>query len=69
MACPKGVAKSGYKAMLKCKTVAIQGRFNKFLATLSRFVPRKMTTSIVRKIQERNRNVEITITPKLMVNQ
>jgi hypothetical protein len=68
MACPKGVAYYGYKAMLKGKTVAIPGRFNKFLAALSRFVPRKMTTSIVRKIQEKNRNVEITKTTKLMAN-
>jgi uncharacterized protein len=68
MACPIEVAKYGYAAMLKGKTVAIPGRFNKFLATLSRFVPRKMTTSIVRKIQEKNRN-EVTIkTPKLMVS-
>ncbi|MCF6295444.1 MAG: SDR family oxidoreductase [Flavobacteriaceae bacterium] len=68
MACPKGVANYGYKAMLKGKTVAIPGRFNKFLATLSRFVPRKMTTSIVRKIQEKNRKEEIIKTPKLMVD-
>jgi uncharacterized protein len=68
MACPIEVAKYGYAAMLKGKTVAIPGKFNKFLATLSRFVPRKMTTSIVRKIQEKNRN-EVTIkTPKLMAN-
>ena len=69
MACPIEVAKYGYAAMLKGKTVAIPGRFNKFLATLSRFVPRKMTTSIVRKIQEKNRNEEIIKTPKLMVNK
>ena len=68
MACPIEVAKYGYVAMLKGKTVAIPGRFNKFLATLSRFVPRKMTTSIVRKIQEKNRKEEIIKTPKLMVN-
>ena len=68
MACPKGVAKYGYAAMLKGKTVAIPGRFNKFLATLSRFVPRKMTTSIVRKIQEKNRNEEVTKPPKLIVS-
>ncbi len=66
MACPKGVANYGYKAMLKGKTVAIPGRFNKFLATLSRFVPRKMTTSIVRKIQEKNRHEKIIKPPKLM---
>ncbi|MBN4057827.1 SDR family oxidoreductase [Olleya sp. AH-315-K02] len=68
MACPIEVAKYGYTAMLKGKTVAIPGRFNKFLATLSRFVPRKMTTSIVRKIQEKNREEEIIKPPKLMVN-
>ncbi len=68
MACPKGVAKYGYKAMLNGKTVAIPGRFNKFLATLSRFVPRKMTTSIVRKIQEKNRNKELIKASKLLVN-
>ena len=44
--------------MLNGKTLAIPGLFNKFLAALSRFIPRNMTTSIVRKIQERNRKEE-----------
>ena len=68
MACPNKVAKYGYAAMLKGKTVAIPGRINKFVAALSRFVPRKMTTSIVRRIQEKNRNEELIKTSKLMVN-
>jgi len=58
MACPIQVAKYGYSAMLKGKTVAIPGTFNKFVAILSRFIPRNMTTSIVRKIQEKNRVME-----------
>lgn len=58
MACPIQVAKYGYSAMLKGKTVAIPGTFNKFLATLTRFVPRNMATSIVRRIQEKNRVME-----------
>jgi short-subunit dehydrogenase len=55
MACPKRVAKYGYEAMKKGNTVAIPGRFNKFLSVLPRFVPRNMATAIVRKIQEVNR--------------
>ncbi|MCK5401324.1 MAG: SDR family oxidoreductase [Flavobacteriaceae bacterium] len=55
MACPIEVAKYGYTALLKGKTVAIPGTINKFVATLSRFVPRNMATSIVRRIQEKNR--------------
>jgi short-subunit dehydrogenase len=55
MANAKEVALYGYKAMLKGKTYAIPGGFNKFLATLPRFMPRNTATSIVRKIQEKNR--------------
>lgn len=55
MACPKAVAAYGYKAMLKGKVVAVPGVFNKFLANLPRFLSRNRTTSIVRKIQEKNR--------------
>jgi len=55
MACPKEVAAYGYKAMLKGKVVAVPGVFNKFLANLPRFLSRNRTTSIVRKIQEKNR--------------
>jgi short-subunit dehydrogenase len=49
------VAKYGYKAMLKGKSVAIPGTFNKFLSFLPRIMPRNIATAIVRKIQEKNR--------------
>ena len=55
MANAKAVAAYGYKAMHKGKTYAIPGSFNKFLATLPRFIPRNAAASIVRKIQEKNR--------------
>ncbi|GGK25688.1 short-chain dehydrogenase [Yeosuana aromativorans] len=55
MACPSEVAHYGYKAMQKGKTVAIPGLFNKFLATIHRFVTRKMAVKIIRNIQEMNR--------------
>ncbi|MGB1307591.1 MAG: SDR family NAD(P)-dependent oxidoreductase [Oceanihabitans sp.] len=55
MASAKEVAMYGYKAMLKGKPVAIPGAFNKFLATLPRFLPRKVAASIVKKLQEKNR--------------
>ena len=57
MACPKKVAKYGYEAMLKGKTVAIPRRFNKLLAIMPRFVPRNVATTIVRKLQEKNRSI------------
>lgn len=55
MAEAKDVALYGYKAMHKGKTLAIPGVINKFLSKLHHFVSRKMATSIVRRIQERNR--------------
>ncbi|MFD2542176.1 SDR family NAD(P)-dependent oxidoreductase [Lacinutrix gracilariae] len=55
MASAKEVAAYGYKSMLKGKPVAIPGVFNKFLASLPRILPRKVAASIVRKIQEKNR--------------
>ncbi len=56
IACPKQVAAYGYKAMLKGKTVVVPGKFNKFLSKLPRIMPRDTATSIVRQIQEKNRN-------------
>ncbi|WP_347922417.1 SDR family NAD(P)-dependent oxidoreductase [Pontimicrobium sp. SW4] len=56
MACPKQVALYGYKAMHKGRIVAIPGMFNKFLSILPRVFTRKRATSIVRIIQEKNRN-------------
>lgn len=55
MASAKTVAVYGYRAMHKGKTYAIPGKFNKFLAIIPRLVSRSMATSIVRRIQERNR--------------
>ncbi len=55
MACPKEVVQYGYNAMQKGKTVAVPGFFNKFLSRLPRILPRNTATSIVRNIQEKNR--------------
>ena len=55
MASAKGVALCGYDAMMKGKTIAVPGVFNKFLAFLPRIVSRNMATTIVRKIQLKNR--------------
>jgi len=41
--------------MIKGKVVAVPGFFNKLLANLPRVLSRNRTTSIVRKIQEKNR--------------
>jgi short-subunit dehydrogenase len=54
--CPKQVAKYGYEAMKKGKTVAIPGNINKFLSKLPRFVSRRTATAVIRKIQEKNRD-------------
>ncbi|MFL1011249.1 SDR family NAD(P)-dependent oxidoreductase [Flavisericum labens] len=58
MASAKSVALYGYNAMLRGKSYAIPGSFNKFLAVIPRLVTRKAATSIVRKIQEKNREKE-----------
>jgi short-subunit dehydrogenase len=55
MANAKDVASYGYKALLNGKVVAVPGVFNKFLANLPRLMPRNLAASIVRKIQEKNR--------------
>jgi short-subunit dehydrogenase len=55
MACPKAVATYGYKAMQQGKTVAVPGQLNRFLSNLPRFIPRRLITSIVRRLQESNR--------------
>ncbi|MGV6828150.1 MAG: SDR family NAD(P)-dependent oxidoreductase [Flavobacteriales bacterium] len=56
IACPKEVAKYGYKAMLKGKKVVVPGGFNKFLSQLPRVMPRNTAALIVKKIQEKNRD-------------
>jgi short-subunit dehydrogenase len=48
------VAEYGYHAMMKGKTIAVHGFMNKVMAQSVRFTPRKMVTSLVRKIQEEN---------------
>ncbi|TYB76851.1 SDR family NAD(P)-dependent oxidoreductase [Bizionia myxarmorum] len=57
MASAQKVAAYGYKSMMQGKSVAIPGFINKILAFMPRFIPRNMATSIVRKIQEKNRAV------------
>lgn len=47
------VAAYGYQAMMKGKLVAIHGLQNKLLANSVRFVPRKISTKIVRKVQDK----------------
>ncbi len=49
----KEVAKYGYKAMMKGKTVAIHGFMNAVLANSVRFMPRKMVTAITRSVQDK----------------
>ncbi|MDY0279519.1 MAG: SDR family oxidoreductase [Salinivirgaceae bacterium] len=46
------VAKFGFRAMIKGKTVAIHGTKNRLMVWASRFVTRKMLTNIIRKTQE-----------------
>ena len=51
------VAEYGYKAMMRGKTLAIPGVTNKILSFLPRILPRKIATAVVRKIQEKNREL------------
>ncbi|TXG38663.1 SDR family NAD(P)-dependent oxidoreductase [Seonamhaeicola maritimus] len=55
----KAVAKFGYNAMLKGKTIAIPGIINRLFAFATRFIPRDTVTSIVRKLQEKNRSKQL----------
>lgn len=57
MACAEEVAAYGYRAMQKGKVVAIPGFLNKCLSVLPRILTRNRTTKIVRKIQDKNRDV------------
>jgi len=59
LASAEKVAKIGYKAMLDGKEIVIPGLLNKVLAFLPRLIPRNKVTSIVRKIQEKNRVEQI----------
>jgi len=53
---PEFVARYGYQALMRGKTVAIPGRLNYFLVNLSRILPRNLVTRIVRKVQEKQLN-------------
>jgi uncharacterized protein len=50
----KVVAEYGYKALMKGKTIAIQGASNKMLMFMIRFIPKKLLISTVRKMQEKD---------------
>jgi len=47
------VAEIGYRGMMRGKRVVIPGALNKFMSTLANFVPTRVTTRIVRKINGR----------------
>lgn len=47
------VVRQGYEALLKGKTVEVPGLGNKLGTLAPRFVPRKITTALVRNLQER----------------
>jgi len=53
------VAMYGYKALKRNLSVAIPGRFNKFLAFLPRVLPRSLVTIIVLRIQTSNRGMKM----------
>ncbi|WP_179008516.1 SDR family NAD(P)-dependent oxidoreductase [Winogradskyella forsetii] len=57
MACPKRVAAYGYKAMQNGRVVAIPGTLNKFLSILPRMLTRNRATKIIRRIQDKNRDL------------
>jgi short-subunit dehydrogenase len=49
------VARYGLRAMQKGKVVAVPGLFNQLLANAYRFLPRRVVTQLVRRVQEKNR--------------
>lgn len=48
------VAEYGYRSLEKGKVVAIHGFLNKLMAESSRFMPRNIVRSVVRKVQEKS---------------
>ena len=48
----QSVAEIGYRGLMENKTLVIAGVKNQFLAQLVRFMPRKLVTKLVRKMQE-----------------
>jgi uncharacterized protein len=57
MASAKKVARYGYNSLIKEKRVAIHGFKNKLIVHGSRFVPRRLATRMVRKVEERKRKL------------
>ena len=49
------VAEYGYRSLEKGKVVAIHGFLNKLMAESSRFMPRNIVRSVVRKVQEKSK--------------
>jgi len=49
---PRLVAEFGYEAMLARKPVAVYGSMNRAVVAAGRFLPRKLVTSVVRKLKE-----------------
>ncbi len=50
---PEDVAKYLYKNMDTKKDILIHGRLNKFMIFLTKFIPRKISLSLIKKIQEK----------------
>jgi short-subunit dehydrogenase len=48
-----GVARAGYRALMKGQTVVIPGRANWVFAQAVRFMPRKLVTRVIKRLQER----------------
>ena len=47
------VATIGYQGLIRGKTVIIPGLKNRLLALLVRFAPRRLVTSLVRRMQDK----------------
>ncbi len=55
----KTVAEQGYAAVLANKPVYINGGWNKFLAALTRFLPKPISYAIIRRMSSRIRRQEV----------
>jgi len=55
----KTVAEQGYKAVMKNKVVCIPGGWNKFVATLNKYLPSALTYAIARRTSAKVRQQEI----------
>lgn len=57
------VARSGIKAMHANKSIVVPGFLNNLLISIQRILPRKIITSLMRKVQEKNRRFLKTYDP------